>query len=559
MSDVSIDLGSALPYLEDKFLRLLKQGPEQRVAGELFKKLVQQGQRDASTIQIIGMDRPIAIREIYQPVTLVPARTEMTVSAAELLRRHDDAIILAAPGAGKTVFLHHTFALAANSKEVVPLFISLRWSNAVLDLTEFLKHLVRGDQPQGRKQRLLLLLDGFDEISVGERQAVAQAVTTFQSLGLGNVYLTCRLHYDTDGLKAQHFRISLFTHEQSLSFVRGFARAYGADIQPTELLTELYAHRFGDFATNPLMLALVCILKSGPMPRLPRTAVGLIQRAIDTLTFRWDEARGIWRESKLPLDGLHRLSLLKRLAFLLSPDGASRLEVESITRDFLAAQHHPNLSPPHLLAEIAQWYGMFVPITDDRWMFAHKTIHDFLAAQYWVESGEFAAADPKDWNVRSAYAACLIPDATHALVRALNARCDLGAFAECLFNQPRFEPILVAAALLDNLAQPYGRLYTGSPPAVMRCASDEFLRVIAATALKRGKSEVNRIVLWWSLAEQRYRGLDMEPDVIPKAIAAYEDTSMHVVTPDGFSHNVKFSDIANVPPREWLFAKSPEP
>jgi hypothetical protein len=58
------------------------------------------------------------------------------------------------------------------------------------------------------------------------------------------------------------------------------------------------------------MLALVCILKAGPMPSLPKNTVGLLRRAIDTLTFRWDESKGISREASVQLDGDERVRLL---------------------------------------------------------------------------------------------------------------------------------------------------------------------------------------------------------------------------------------------------------
>ena len=436
LSDVSIDLGSALPYLEDRFLRLIRRGSDDRAARELFQKLTRHAQQVAMTVQIIGMDRPVAVADIYQAANLTDTRGGKHLPAEYLIKNLQDAIVLGPPGAGKTVLLHHVFAKASASKDLVPILLSLRRSGATKDLTSLVKHLVRGEEPQKRQQRLLLLVDGYDEVSVQNRQTVASALSDFQSCKLGSVVVTCRMHYSTDAIRAPHFHIAPFTPNQSAAFVEAFAKAYGVEITAADLLQELEAHGFAKFADNPLMLTLVCILKAGPMPALPRTAVGLIQRAIDTLTFRWDEGRGIYRESRLPLDGYHRISLLKRLAFNLEDRSGPRVLVERITSDFLHRQHHDSVPVAQLLTEIAQWYGMFVPAANDEWAFAHKTIQDFLAAQYWVETGGFATASAHAWNTRTAYAACLLQDATHTLVRALNGGCDLGALPNVFITNP---------------------------------------------------------------------------------------------------------------------------
>jgi hypothetical protein len=56
--------------------------------------------------------------------------------------------------------------------------------------------------------------------------------------------------------------------------------------------------------------------------------------------------------------------------------------------------------------------GVLVPAEYQRWQFVHRTIHDYLAARYWVESGEFSISPVRDWNTRASYAACLLPDAS---------------------------------------------------------------------------------------------------------------------------------------------------
>ena len=71
--------------------------------------------------------------------------------------------------------------------------------------------------------------------------------------------------------------------------------------------------------------------------------------------------------------------------------------------------------------ETARFYGILVPC-EGGWEFVHRTLHDFLAAQYWVETGEFARVTSYEWNARTAYAACRMHDSTRILEAALASK-----------------------------------------------------------------------------------------------------------------------------------------
>ncbi len=103
-----------------------------------------------------------------------------------------------------------------------------------------------------------------------------------------------------------------------------------------------------------------------------------------------------------------------------------------------------------LLTEIAQWYGILVPTEPGYWQFAHRTIHDFLAARFMVENSKFNPRTIHDWGTREAYAACLLGDATESLVCALRVQRTTDAFTECLYNNALFDPHQVAKAVIEH-------------------------------------------------------------------------------------------------------------
>ena len=153
--------------------------------------------------------------------------------------------------------------------------------------------------------------------------------------------------------------------------------------------------------------------------------------------------------------------------------------------------------------ETAQFYGILA--RDDGWEFVHRTIHDFLGAQYWVESGEFAKIGNYEWNARTAYAACLMDDSTHVLEQALASEHGLPTLTEIFSNAPSFNVKRIIQAVIDYFSKPnrvvqfesgddrvYGRLETD----FLRLASTRFLsRLFEQCCEKAGSQKCHRRVL----------------------------------------------------------------
>lgn len=456
MSDgVSLDLGSALLYLEDKVRTAVGYDHASLEFRSIVDRHLARAIHDAAGVQIIGMDRPVSILDIYQSTVLTyPYRDEST-TVARLVSSRRNAVVFGGPGRGKTVLLHHTFATLAKNVDAVPLLFTLRWPSATADLKRFVEFLAKGKSPR-RSTPVVLLVDGLDEVLPEDRAVVAEALRDFTALERGSFLLTCRSFYHVDDVKAQHLEIAPFTRGDSRGFITAFSRCYGVLIDADALLAELDRHHFEDFASHPLMLAMICILKSGPMPELPRTPLRLIQRAINTLTLRWDDAKGVQRHTRLPVDGEDRVRCMMTVAFAMRDLVDSAALVERAAAVFLKLLHRDQISPSALLLEIAQWYGILVPASEMQWTFVHRSIHDYLAARYWVESGRYEPSAVEVWNSRAAYAACLSPNATKSIVNALIHSNDFGPIAECFYNNALFEVNDVAFALGEWFARVAG-------------------------------------------------------------------------------------------------------
>jgi len=217
-------------------------------------------------VYCVGMHSPLPFESIYQPTRLRVAGAE-EASKSESFYHHDEAIrsmlegrrlqersmsiegfladpdnaiIYARPGWGKTTFLHHVFRLHTQSKTVLPILITLRRPSAVDDLERF-----AGSKIQNKtKGRILLLVDGYDELAVHDRRRVSEALLKYQALGVGNFFLSCREYYQVFQLAAREVRIDGFTLEDKYRFVRAFLSAYESKLDSKEVVDDFEAKDF---------------------------------------------------------------------------------------------------------------------------------------------------------------------------------------------------------------------------------------------------------------------------------------------------------------------------
>jgi hypothetical protein len=528
---VSIELGSLATYLEDGIRSLFGKDPETIDWINRLRRRTKVALDQAAWVQCVGMERPIPIADIYQPITLegkeaYRSRARSNANILTLLEQQRDGIIFAGPGRGKTTLLSWLLLKLANTDGYTPLPFLLRTGNAVAELTEFVERLTAGLKAGvPRKNRIVLLVDGYDEIDEQDRKSVSEALALFRSLEVGCFYLTCRSFYDVYDLKVDHYKLAAFTNEDSYNFATAFAKCYGCTINARELLDTLKQRGLDDFATHPLMLTLICMLKTSTLPELPQNSLHLLKRAFDTLTFRWDEQKGVHRRSRIPVDGEDRVGCLMRIAYQMNGLIATQGQVEAFTRQFLKLlQRKVSVDPRQLLNEIAQWYGVLVPADGDNWQFAHRSIHDYLAARFCVERGNFDPTKVRVWNSRAAYSVCLSHDATRGMTIALEKASSIHAFTECLYNKVPFDPLEVAKGVLLHFRKytpfvfhPQGhRATVDTSQDFTPLASDRLLVELISVSLReypRGEDSSRRkggaaeeVLFALALAELRRRG-----------------------------------------------------
>jgi hypothetical protein len=468
--NLQLDAGSALYYLEEKAKGFFGKDSTSLEAAAWLSGLQNTALTQTRSVQCVGMHKPVPFDDIYQPTSLVikgaPQKKqevyayEDRISRSIVASRHasyravnvenflaspDDAVIFAGPGWGKSTFLHYIFRRFLDSPNVFPVLITLRRPTAIDDLKRFVET-VEKIAKRRKGHQILLLVDGYDEINLAQQRVVSEALLCFQGYKVGKFYLTCREYYDVLNLNVSEVRISGFGVEEKYKFVAAFLKAFESELDSRTVVDELEERGFGDFLTHPLLLALACIVKTSANTVQPRSALRLLERAIEVLCERWDAHKGLVRETTTPLDGRDRVQVLKRIAYVAASPFLHRMRAEVEAQKQIDLLNLSKVDARQALMETAKFYGILVP-TEDGWEFVHRTVHDFLAASYWVETGGFAAVKKHTWSARTAYAACLTQDATEIFRAALQAPDGLPVVAEMLSNAAPMDAKAVAESL----------------------------------------------------------------------------------------------------------------
>lgn len=479
-----------------------------------------------------------------------------SITIDEFLRRDQDALIRGGPGWGKTTFLHHLFRSTVRRNDFLPVLISLRRPGAVSDLERYVEACSFIQKKQHRACTLLLV-DGYDEVNTAERRRVSEALLRFQAAGAGKFYLTCRDYYQVSQLNAPEVRLEAFTREDQVRFVDVFLSAFSVVRQEAEVVvSQLEQRGFAEFLSHPLMLTLACIVRTSSSSVQPRSVLRLLERALDVLCFQWDEQKLIDRQQSTPLDGHERLRILKHIAYKAKSPFVKGQRAEETTARQLTLLGRDNVSPRAALVEIARFYGILVP-SEDGYDFVHRTIHDFLAAKQWVESGEFARERTFEWNTRTGYAACLIENATDVLRGALVAPDGLPTATEIIRNYASFDNRAIADSLIayfsasDRVLQ-YERRSSSEAfrkyaPRIMGHLESDFIRLANARFLDfmveyccERHSKVPDVLAAYAATELYGRKLKLSHQTYAKALAAYKSDRFTFVVPGAKEAQLQF-------------------
>lgn len=322
---------------------------------------------------------------------------------------YQNLIVLGKPGSGKSTFLKHIAVLCCNNhilKEYIPVLIELR---STVDSMHFnLIDIISQETKMNKKQikhilekgRVLILLDGLDELPVQKQEEVKNYIINFLSKYYDNrIIITCRT-------QTVEFILPSFTYVEIADFkpeqVRLFAYNWFMSMADTPEkgndITTLFTDKLSlpenkqaaDLAVTPILLSLTCWVFNDLIDFPPKRSA-FYEHAINLLLGTWDKRRGIQRnngsETYRNLSTEDKKKLLGYIAFRKFEQGQFTLFEQHEIQTYIA--EHLNIScedSETVLKAIEAQHGLLIERAYGIWSFSHLTFQEYFVAKRIVDT-----------------------------------------------------------------------------------------------------------------------------------------------------------------------------
>ncbi len=382
-----------------------------------------------SYTRLLGYPKPISILDVFSGVFVLDKLTaQRRYDISQLQRRSLDRdsvklestkrnaiervisgeklYILGKPGSGKTTFLKYiTIQACIGNIEKTPIYVSLQdLSNSGQDLLSFIEHQfddcgIPDPKPFVKElfgaNRAIILLDALDEMRQDKQKMVIHEIKgLLKKYPHMQICLTCRIaavSYSLEGFT--DVEMADFSEIQAQNFIY---RWYDDDENRyRRMIAELSNHQnagLRELTQTPLLLALLCLVFDD-LGHFPRRRVDLYKEATDVLLKRWDETRGIERDSVYRrLSIADKRQLLMYLAYKYFDTGVYFIHEDDIGKDIavfiqkLAPENKKRPDGVSILQSIEAQHGFLVQRGLGIYSFLHLTFQEYFTALYISEN-----------------------------------------------------------------------------------------------------------------------------------------------------------------------------
>ncbi|AFZ04415.1 NACHT domain-containing protein [Calothrix sp. PCC 6303] len=413
---------------------------------ELRSTLFGQIQNHCATLRLLDIAHPLSLEDLYVDVNIqegVSSRSWLEINSLESLKSNNETqnfkqfkpkseglagleaiskypkiMVLGKPGAGKTTFLQ-SVAISCNRGQIkpdlLPIFVSLKSfveevkKDNQIDLLTYINSLyILTDLEQKKilhillNGRCLLILDALDEASEDFIDLIISKICHFTDrFYLNHVIISCRS-------AAQHYQFRSFTEVEIADFnidqIAAFTYKWFITVGKTSFLEgKALAQQFmqklqlpenqkiRELASTPLLLNITCLVFH-TLGDFPVIRSELYRQGLELLLARWDEARGIKRDTIYrELSLLHKIKLLSKIAASSFTEGDyffSGIKLQQIISDYISQLPQFQKDVDALLLEsgailkaIESQHGLLVERAHGVYSFSNLTFYEYFTAK----------------------------------------------------------------------------------------------------------------------------------------------------------------------------------
>jgi hypothetical protein len=327
--------------------------------------------------------------------------------AFEFIKENSRVVILGGPGAGKSTLLKKIGIEAwresiddSSSKQLLPVFIELKIFSDIADV-DIQKQIIREVEICGFKKnskeiiqslldngRLLVILDGLDELNQEKRFAAIDAIQNFSDQYRQNDFIvSCRAPaYQYKRLENfKDVEIAGFEGKQTREAIyKWFSNDGSMASGFYKKLNDPVNHRVKQLANTPLLLTLICIFYQ-QTARFPANKSSLYSKAINVLLEEWNMSKGFIQRYE-SLDTTQKKIFLQTLAYESFGNDEPFMyqrwmchRVEEILNDM---DTNFAMRGDEIIDLIELDNGIIIKQAEGLYSFSHDTIQEFLCARH---------------------------------------------------------------------------------------------------------------------------------------------------------------------------------
>lgn len=281
-------------------------------------------ERYSKTKSILYRDKPVSLSRFYVATDVTIGKRNIGTDDIDMLVGDSTRqVFVGTAGCGKSTFLKHLFTGLIERKRLgVPVFVELRYLNTSPDtlLLDFVFSSLREankkfDRDQFERSmtsgKLILILDGFDEVNFALRTSVAKDI-----LSISTAYPQARIMVASrpdemfdSWQEFSKYQVQPLTKDQAVALVEKLD--YDEKTKSRflkELQNGLY-ERHKDFLSNPLLLTMM-LLTYEQIAEIPSKMHIFYNQAFETLFNRHDALKCLYKRktyTEMPIDDFKRV------------------------------------------------------------------------------------------------------------------------------------------------------------------------------------------------------------------------------------------------------------